>query len=170
MAGVYANGTTSAQTTAFGAQFAGRALMLRYTIEGLGSFHRSATFLNRRFAVTSAHVVEGLLVYNPMFELFDGTNYISNIGSGVRVSKVTIHPDYVSGSNAVPDVALLEFANPFQPNADQIIGSAAPGERVLSAGFGYWGTAATGLLRDGSLRGWDGFVSTSSYGFQPGYY
>lgn len=59
---LYADGTTSAQTLAFGAPFAGRALEFRINVPGVGTCQRntSASFLNNRYAITSAHNVTDL--------------------------------------------------------------------------------------------------------------
>ena len=66
-AALYADGTTSAQTLAFGASFAGEALSFNIYVPGVGTGirHTSASFLNSRYAVTAAHNVFDLLQYNP---------------------------------------------------------------------------------------------------------
>ena len=165
-AALYADGTTSAQTLAFGAPFAGRALAFRINVPGVGTGRRdaSATFVNSRHAITAAHTFTDLLAYNPNYEVADGTNYFTDRGNVVTVTSILIHPSL--------DLAILKFAAPFFAAPDQIIGTAVTEEITISAGFGYWGTPSTGLgtSRDGGLRAWDATIQEHVIGRSEPYY
>ncbi len=120
-AAVYADSTTSAQTLAFGAPFAGRALAFRINVPGVGTGRRdaSATFVNSRYAITSAHNVTDLLTYNPTYEVADGTNFLTARGNVMTVTSVLVHPSL--------DLAILTFAAPFHAAPNQIIGNVVRG-------------------------------------------
>ena len=153
-AALYADGTTSAQTLAFGAPFGGRALAFRINVPGVGTGRRdtSASFLNSRYAITAAHSVTDLLAYNPTYEVADGTNFLTARGNVMTVTRVLIHPSL--------DLAILTFASPFPAAPNQTIGTAVIGDTTISAGFGRWETPSTGLTaQDGGLRAWDARVT-----------
>ena len=158
-AALYADGTTNAQTLAFGAPFAGRALAFRINVPGVGTGQRntSASFLNSRYAITSAHNVTALLAYNPTYQVADGTNFLNARGNVMTVTSVLVHPSL--------DLAILTFAAPFPAAPNQTIGTVVTGDTTLSAGFERWGTPSTGLpAQDGGLRAWQAKVSSEVFG------
>ena len=164
-AALYADGTTSAQTLAFGAPFAGRALAFRINVPGVGTGRRdtSATFVNSRYAITAAHNMTDLLAYNPTYEVAVGTNFLTARGNVMAVTSVLIHPSL--------DLAVLRFAAPFYAAPNQTIGNAITGDVAVSAGFGRWGTPAIGLpAQDGGLRAWDARVQSLVTGQSAPYY
>ena len=170
-AALYADGTNSAQTLAFGAAFAGEALSFNLYVPGVGTGIRqtSATFLNSRYAITSAHNIVDLVQYNPTMDVGDGTNFQTNRGNVMPISGYLIHPAY-DGTANTPDIAIIQFATPFYASQNKVIGSAVPGDTTISAGFGAWGTPAIGLSRDGGLRAWDARVSDVLFNGSPTYY
>ena len=150
----YQNGTTPQQGIDFASQFAGIALSFRINVPGVGTGQRntSATFLNSGFAITAAHNITDLLQFNPTFEVADGNNYLTNRGNVMSISNIIFHPTL--------DLAILQFTAPFFIGNDRQIGTVSTDDRILFAGFGAYGTPATGVLpRDGYLRAGDGHVA-----------
>lgn len=163
-AALYADGTTSAQTLAFGAPFAGRALSLRVCspLFGGGQRSSSATFLNYRYALTSAHALTDVIGSITSIEVADGINYLTGRGNVMTVSRYILHPTL--------DIAILEFAASFPAAQNSTIGSAATHDTTISAGFGSWGTPSTGTTRDGGLRAWDARVADLVFSGSAPYY
>ena len=155
---LYQDGTTSAQTTAMGLQFQGKALSLRiyspqYTGTPVGQKNASATFINSRYAVTAYHTFSGVVRNMTGLEVADGPNYITNRGNVVAISEYIIHP--------TQDLVILKFAQPFLASPDKVIGTAAVGDIVYYAGYCTWGTPSSGTVRDGNLRAFDARVTNS---------
>ena len=104
-----------------------------------------------------------LLAYNPTYEVADGTNFLTARGNVMTVTSVLIHPSL--------DLAVLRFAAPFYAAPNQTIGNAVTGDVTVSAGFGRWGTPATGLpAQDGGLRGWEARVNAIVIGESAPFY
>ena len=150
---LYSNGTPSAAPLQMGMQFAGDALSLRvYSPRfGPGQANASATFLNSRFALTSAHNLTTVLGSITSIEVADGSNYLTSRGNVMSVESYIIHPSL--------DIAILQFSDDFPVGEAKVIGSAIVGDSTYSAGFGSAGTPATGTSRDGGLRAWDARVA-----------
>jgi hypothetical protein len=92
----------------------------------------------------------------------DGTNYLTNRGNVMTVSRYVLHPTL--------DLAIIEFTASFPAAQNAVIGTAATGDITISAGFGSWGTPAIGTSRDGGLRGWDARVQDVAIGGPAPYY
>ncbi len=164
---LYADGTTSAQTTTMGLQFQGKALSFRiysplYTGNPVGQKNTSATFINSRYAVTAYHGFSGAVGNITGLEVADGPNYITNRGNVVAISEYILHP--------TQDLVILKFAQPFLASPDKVIGTAVVGDIVYYAGYGTWGTPSLGTTRDGNLRAFDARVNDHvDYGSAPFY-
>jgi hypothetical protein len=127
-----------------------------------GQQNSSATFLNSRYALASAHQFTQVGIANiTAIEVADGPNAQTNRGNVMAVTEVIFHPTL--------DLTILRFAAPFRASADKVIGSAVTGDITISAGFGSWGTPSTGTTRDYNLRAWDARVHYYNFGYSDYY-
>ena len=87
----------------------------------------------------------------------------------MTISSYLIHPSYDGAQNTI-DLAILKFSEPFYISEDKVIGSVAPFNITLSAGYGAWGAHSTGLTKDGEMRAWDAKADDSSFNGPDQYY
>ena len=102
---------------------------------------------------------------------------MTNRGNVISVAKFIVYPtyDYLNPPDArngvyVPDVAILCLASNLT-GPKVIITDATVGEVVTGAGFGYHGSASTGVSFDKNSRAWNVPVDSDlSSAFSPEYY
>jgi uncharacterized protein (TIGR03382 family) len=132
--------------------------------------YASVTFINSEYAITSAHLVAGVLQVGGSFQVGTGSNYLSSPGSLVSVTDVLIHPSY-QGTNGAsdtnnPDIAILRLATPLSGITQAQFGTANPGDVVTSGGYGFAFFAGQPTVpRDGFRRGWNAPVVSGVAGF-----
>jgi hypothetical protein len=132
--------------------------------------YASVTFINSEYAITSAHLVAGVLQVGGSFQVGTGSNYLSSPGSLVSVTDVLIHPSY-QGTNGAsdtnnPDIAILRLATPISGITQAQFGTANPGDVVTSGGYGFAFFAGQPTVpRDGFRRGWNAPVLSGAPGF-----
>ena len=170
------DGSDDAAYRAYGDTFAGDLLALTVTFDypGLTSSTASAVRLNSRYALTAAHFVFGLEMYNPSFFVATGDNYKTNPGTVLAISDILVYPGYAGTTTTTPDLAILTFSEFLLPDdAPLTIGFANAGEIVIEAGFGASGTPSTGFLspRDGFRRAWNARIRNNNLvGYSPTYF
>jgi hypothetical protein len=155
------NGWDDAPYVAFGRQHQTNLLSLQIIAYDAASGapilarNISAAYLNARFALTAAHNFEGL----PQGALLTvsagtGSNIQTNRGHVVSVLRHLVHPGRIPGNDSTPDVVILCLASNL-PGPAVTITSASVGEVLTEAGFGYHGSAATGVTWDANSRAWN---------------
>jgi len=132
--------------------------------------YASVTFINSEYAITSAHLVAGVLQVGGSFQVGTGSNYLSSPGSLVSVTDVLIHPSY-QGTNGAsdtnnPDIAILRLATPLSGITQAQFGTANPGDVVTSGGYGFaFYAGQSSVPRDGFRRGWNASVKSGAPGY-----
>lgn len=129
--------------------------------------YASVTFINSHYAITSAHLVTGVLQNGGSFQVGTGLNYFTDPGTVVNVADVLVHPSYQGMPGATdttnPDIAILRFATPIAGITQVSYGTANPFDVVTSFGYGFAFYAGQPTVpRDGFIRGWNARVRSSA--------
>jgi hypothetical protein len=167
-AALYQDGYSDSAAQALAEQYGPSLGRIFFSLDST-PYTASGVFLDDNWVLTAAH-----LISNP-----NGTGDASIIGisQGATPNSLTpvvsyyVYPGY-NGTGNAPDLALL-YLGPNGVNAPTLaFGSAAPGEVVTSAGFGFYGSPSTGYQNpEGNARGWYAPVFPSpSGGYSPTYY
>ena len=124
----------------------------------------SVTFINERYAITSAHLVTLLLQNGGSLQVGTGANYLTDPGTLVGVAEVLVYPTYQGGNDVTnPDIAILRLATPLKGITQVEYGNASPFEVVTSYGYGFAFYAGQPTVpRDGFRRGWNARVRSSA--------
>ena len=123
----------------------------------------SVTFINERYAITSAHLVAAFFNGGAL-QVGTGVNYLTDPGTVVDVADVLKHPSYQGMPGATdttnPDIAILRLATPLKGITQVEYGNASPFEVVTSFGYGFAFYAGQPTVpRDGFRRGWNAKVN-----------
>lgn len=129
--------------------------------------YASVTFINEQYAITSAHLIAGVLQVGGSFQVGTGSNYLTDPGNVVNVSSVLVHPAYQGNMGSAdtnnPDIAILRFASPLAGITQATFGAAAPFDIVTSGGYGFaFYAGEPSVPRDGFRRGWNAPVKTGA--------
>ena len=130
-----------------------------------GTTRGSGVLLNPYTLLTNAHNVVGATSTINSITVGQG-NYLSS-PTNVSVnpfSSVIIFPGYNPNDPAnTVDLAIIHLTTPILTAPTLTIGSALPGETVISAGYGQWGWSASSLNpSDGNARGWEARVQAGN--------
>lgn len=119
--------------------------------------YASVTFINERYAVTAAHVVDALFANGNYARIGTGGNFSSDPGQTADAFEVTFYPGYPGGSPTnSPDIAILRLATPLKGITQVEYGNASPFDVVTSYGYGFAFHAGAPIVPpDGFRRGWN---------------
>ena len=144
-----------------GASFAGKVLALRQVAPNGQWGWASVTYINEKYAITSAHLVKNTLAAGYSFQVGTGTD-VYNPTTLTNIKNVLIHPNYSGDGKNSPDIAILEFDTPMAGTAAQI-GTVSNDQKTTSAGFGFTAKPDGSIsFADGHLRAWEANTINSS--------